>query len=751
MSSVQILLDKQLCILANPQLYPEASGQADGYLSAIGPLPGRGWVLMDRARFDLTDRSKPFEVKFRTDTKELNAELFLKNMFFVSAKRVTVGREGNEGIFMVEFADRRILAERFSAANNQFNVRKEDTVVTAVSPGIYTTESLDGSVIFTWQSMFTKLWDALPNGFSTAPTLPYTPDGTPENWIFMGVSIWESITVILDKLQLAVAHDPIKDTFTVIRFGTTQTGLADAEKKAAQVPSYMKDSEPSFAPITDEPETIRVYFPKRFAPWSSQPIGFGVEVVDVLTNITGTSKGTILPINDDLPALVDDTGAVTNTSALSTRASEVVTNWKNNRDTTRGWRKFPGVLTSILPGSEVKAVWWHYFGPQEGFVTEVAKHPGRLEAMTESGPRWSTLENIAPPDFARKTLDTAPDFFPAITDVPIPSEASGLVSLQEGLIGAEVDSLINVTAFNWGQSAASSGQKVLIRRAKSRPGVWYFTLPPGVEADPCVALCAAYNFNESTGDAIDQGPNGLDLSPVGTVGSTSGVIDAARSVGAPTGGFLRRAHEPCFSIQSIGGSVTGWFLVDTVTSGSPVIIAAKQRSATFEWRLEYQFDSAADAANLVRFIVSDTVGGTITAVDSGDATVFKTLSFIYFAIWVDLFAKTVNLAIGPHTPATTGTLRPTVVSPFSGSIPVDRNSSLRLGVGAAGDGGTIMDGRVDEWRFVSCPIERKGAEKDYNAGKAISHPYGDKCCNQKADRSQDATDALSASSSSATT
>src|SRR5207253_2170133 len=95
-------------------------------------------------------------------------------------------------------ADRRVLLPRVSL-DRAYNLRNQD------GSGFFAATT-NGGTPWTWADLFADLTADVG-----AITLPYTPDGTPENRNFYGKSAWDAVNAVLADLACAARWDPATD------------------------------------------------------------------------------------------------------------------------------------------------------------------------------------------------------------------------------------------------------------------------------------------------------------------------------------------------------------------------------------------------------------------------------------------------------------------------------------------------------------------------------------------------------------
>ena len=408
--------------------------RANSYTCPLGAEPGSAWLLMLRNDLDKLDGNASHELKW----VDGNRTLTIASLLLVKSSVMNLALAGDKkAACLVEFQDERRILKKFSSINAQYNVRIPAPSTTS-GVGLYYTDSTDTAAAFTgqlgvtlsvlgkslaltfdesdaravwtWQTMLDDIWENLPGAsVGDGPLLPYTPDGIPEGWRFIGENAWYSLHEVLAKINCTTAYDPILDTHSYIRLGTTQAGLAGSLTALKKRLMYDYDPGQDYQ-LANMPATVRVFFQRRElfhgierdtpddSNWEMEP----VVAKDRATSITGATTGSVLNVWDDLPAEFDDTGVNSNSAALQTRADEIGDNVRDRIDVSdeRLRRMLSGLVTDILPGSEITEVIWRDHGDETGLVTEVIRRPA--EGIGQNC-RNSVGEKLQTPDLDRAT------------------------------------------------------------------------------------------------------------------------------------------------------------------------------------------------------------------------------------------------------------------------------------------------------------------------------------------------------------
>ena len=226
--------------------------------------------------------------------------------------------------------------------------------------------------------------------------------------------------------------------------------------------------------------------------------------------------------------------------------------------------------------------------------------------------------------------------------------------------------------------------------------------------DCCEEDClgAYYALDESSGSAIDAGPNGFDLSEVFPPnGSVPGKIGTARLSGS--GSHFSRSHESCFSIQQ-GGTIAGWF-----KNGTAGPIAAKSNTRTIavgdEWTLYLE------VTGKLAFRIGDGVGGA-HLIETDAATFLDASSFHFVAGIVDSSSSTISIYAD-------GVLKS---AGFSGAA--SENVSLDFRLMALSDASDIFSGgAVDEIGIYTKALIQTELDCIYNVAAGVNFTTAAAC------------------------
>jgi hypothetical protein len=426
-----------------------AHRKASSIFCPLGLAPTRAWFLMLKRDLDSlassTGASSPHTITWTQILDGATSARTFTGFYLANSTRVLHGGEDDvDSLHLVEFVDARgIIAKMSDTDSLNANIRSYAQA----------TDYLDGTEGYTWTSLLTELWNLCP-GLGAFPGLPagFSPDGVPQNTRFIGVSAWHALNAVLDKLDCAVAHNPLAAAanYSIVRLGATQV-LAEPTGNLLKW-----NAEPTDFPVCDIPATVRVYFHNHYEAYGQErdtelttnwsTVGAGA-YVDIATADASALAGTVVALWDDLPRILDEYNTISNASAVNTRATARKDGLLQRQRTTRAHKIYIGVQNFAV-GGQVRAVLWRNWGDYDadlgGTVTEYIQRP---ELVTDyqpgaggggSGVGAGVLfitskahENYQPLDLARHTYPSYPRL-PNIVQVYHSSETAGSLLAANG-------------------------------------------------------------------------------------------------------------------------------------------------------------------------------------------------------------------------------------------------------------------------------------------------------------------------------
>lgn len=236
--------------------------RANSYYSMSGRWPDVGWLLLDRGSYN---KLPPYSNQLQLVIGDfVNKPLTISNISVVQARCVTRGIHADpNAIYLLQVTNNQgILYNPWFQypVNVQYNVRAP------AYDGSYYSGSLNGSAAWTWSGMVGDLWGRAGGLLGTYPGLPFAPDGAPEGFVFAGVSLWESLSRVLDYLGLDMSGN--YPNFTLVVPGTPDASYS------AQVALYSKYLEDSMEYLDQGsgrvPSQVVVYFHRRNQIYGSE-------------------------------------------------------------------------------------------------------------------------------------------------------------------------------------------------------------------------------------------------------------------------------------------------------------------------------------------------------------------------------------------------------------------------------------------------------------------------------------------------
>jgi len=391
--------------------------RATSFWNPLGPAAGKGWLLMRRRDIDALDLNALHDLRFEHEPESgaKQVRMFRSLVIACEPRNLFPGFKPNDpdSLYLVEVADVRHLLDNDQFTfpiNKQYNVRAY-AHLGAGDATEYLADSLNSGTLWTWATMIADVWTLMAARLGAAPALPVTPHGTPEGFIFQGGSAWRTLNVLLSRIGCAISADLSQVAGS--QFSIVQVGAADAATDA--ILSRWETSKVYDAEWVDvirgvTPYGVRVFFhrqeqypgleqttPRTASNWQTGS-AYSVDVAG--PDAASAEPGTYHPIWDDLPAIYDSTGTLTNTTALGQRAQERADDFFRQNRAEELHKTYPGFMP-IAPGSTLRAV-MHRDGV-DGATTEIVRHPYlyfRAAGMTWEPLSWMDSTRLHAPDLS---------------------------------------------------------------------------------------------------------------------------------------------------------------------------------------------------------------------------------------------------------------------------------------------------------------------------------------------------------------
>lgn len=307
------------------------------FLNPLGQSPCAGYLLMMKKDMQSLETSASHTLRIEQPGLPV---IECKRLLITHAQAVFNANDSRDMIYIVEIADR-----RWYGTNNYYSLYFGITenamfnIPAGLYPSDYYEDSMLGGTPYTWQEMLDVVW---PTWLSTtAPTLPFTPHGTPIGFDFRGLSPYEAVGIILARIGCALRYVPRTGEYEVDRVGVLAGQSTEQDELAEKYKQYLDDELHYFDPtITVFPKGVAVNFHKRTTQPGSEntyPLDGGdsgqwmtgmvhTKYIDGTANNFGSGAtvldNTYAALWDDLPAEVDFSGTLTNSSDVDVRAQE---------------------------------------------------------------------------------------------------------------------------------------------------------------------------------------------------------------------------------------------------------------------------------------------------------------------------------------------------------------------------------------------------------------------------------------------
>jgi len=372
-----VRLDGRPCVVADHERLPTIARVANSYWCPLGPAFGIAWLLLLKQDLDAIRQGDPtyHELMIASGSRSAETAIF-PGLLFRRAQRLFPGDpDDGSALYLVELVDRRYLVDRFSDTGTlRQNLRS------FAQDDDYLTET-DG---YTWATSLAEIWNTMSAVLGSFPGLPagVSPTGQPENVRLTGENSWRVLHRMLLSIGCTVRYDPLGDTFDLVHLASSQREadtLAHADK--------LLDAAPVSSDAVEMPATMRVYFRNHYRSLGQEKdveltgnwlVAGDYHAVDIATNISTAVAGTVLSLWDGLPRVLDEDNNVDNAADLQARAQQRVDDWLNTQRIagSLSLQVMPGIVTSVLPGSQAKVVLWRAWGPGGGgTATEFLRHP----------------------------------------------------------------------------------------------------------------------------------------------------------------------------------------------------------------------------------------------------------------------------------------------------------------------------------------------------------------------------------------
>jgi hypothetical protein len=382
---------------------PPELGRCNSFWNPLGAAAGRGWVLLLRDDLDALDLNALHTLEFEHERQDGGKEQITFSSLVVASEprnlTPSFTSEDSQSLYLVEVADVRHLLDNehfVFPINKQYNVRAY-AYLGAGGATEYLVSSLNAGSAWTWETMIQDVWNLMSARLGSNPTLPFTPHGTPEGFIFQGGSAWKALNTILARI--GCAFKSADGVFSIVQLGATDADTASLLEEWHDLRLHDEERIPIIRGTI--PYGVRVFFhrqeqypgleqttPRTSVNWQTAS-AYSVDIVG--PDSASAEPGTYHPIWDDLPAIYDKDNALTNSATLDARAQERSDDYFRQLREDELFRVYSGFMP-VLPGSTVKGV-VHSEG-DGGAVTQVARSAWGY--LTPSLNGWTSSRLHAP-------------------------------------------------------------------------------------------------------------------------------------------------------------------------------------------------------------------------------------------------------------------------------------------------------------------------------------------------------------------
>ncbi len=333
-------------------------GRANGVTCPLGARPGTATVVVPRTTGDGLDRDSAHTISFiHENGTTVFSGYYIKEMYLSNV-------DGDlKSAYVVELVDKRHILTR-AAINQRYNVHKPIHHHTADARGRskYWLDSLSGSSLQTWAQVWASIWGCLGATAGALPALPYTPAGTPKNYVFDG-NAWEAAIEFLASIVCTIGFDPISDSFYVVQLGTAQAGLDLAVLESRRI----YDGKMPACDAANSPASWLFMFPRQY-PSNDDHTEYG-------QSDTGSGGPGLGEVGwwDRTPATFCEIGGIQNQSDLDARKDDLEQQLSGKAELVGQAKRilYSGVVSSVLPGSQLAEIRWRDYGDADGMVTEL--------------------------------------------------------------------------------------------------------------------------------------------------------------------------------------------------------------------------------------------------------------------------------------------------------------------------------------------------------------------------------------------
>lgn len=386
--------------------------EANSWVNIAGPDPGYAHLYLRRENLNKIDRNSvttTLKIIFGSTVKEV------KNLRFVRAERLSPG-DGNQlqALWLATFADARVSFLAGGIRHHQhyrYNVRVPGRDANVVADQYYRDSSRPGGtdVPWTWSQMCEHIWGSgIDEGLDDQvfPGLPFTPHGTPEN--FVVDDGWEDFHKVLARIACALVFTESTGQFSIVRLGSTD---ATFDGQLTSNSASLRSHDDPVVGKVEVPGTVAIRFRKWWHQYGNEKTAEDTgqdnwaaeyltsdktaKFIDkVVTDVGYTTANAVVGL---WGAIFDDMceDGVNDTAA---RATERATDFYRDALTTKRNRWYYGIVDFAV-GSICKLKMWSSLSSDMGEPrTRIVTGPGMADLHGVLKPN---LWQLQPPDFTQ--------------------------------------------------------------------------------------------------------------------------------------------------------------------------------------------------------------------------------------------------------------------------------------------------------------------------------------------------------------
>lgn len=379
-NGLDVLSPRELAEAAADQGFPaDFWGRANSIHVAIGFEPGVAYLVVPRATMNALNVNSLHTITWTMNRAGTSTTNTYSYWTICDAKAVGIDGD-SKSAYLLTLRDFRCLMKKSTVINNGYNVSTPDAYGVAIGSRTYLAETVKviSSTplvygLWTWQEMLADVWDGLPDIAGSVPTLPWTPNHSPDSWRFHGISAWEAVKMIFDACQSSIKPVPGLTSFSAVDLATVQADVYPGLSLR-----LLRDEKPKQPNECVFPENVTITFPTRAQTigaieyYAEQPVYAADQIA---TGISGAYTGTDRAVRYDLIGEIEDDGTIRNESDLDTAATNIAARIASRMSVAAQlYKVHSGVCHEVVLGTNTNEILIRDYGDDNGCVTESIGH-----------------------------------------------------------------------------------------------------------------------------------------------------------------------------------------------------------------------------------------------------------------------------------------------------------------------------------------------------------------------------------------